>query len=90
MDERDALGNVVTDDLFCLVLNAEAREVRYVLPAAVSRLVWEVALDTSPDVGAGIGDWRSTRRTDASRWMSPRGPSSCSTRAGRRSRLERI
>ncbi len=56
MDERDALGNVVTDDLFCLVLNAEAREVRYVLPAAVSRLVWEVALDTSPDVGAGIGD----------------------------------
>ncbi len=49
MDERDAMGNAVTDDLLCLVLNAEPREVRYVLPAAVSRLAWDVALDTSPD-----------------------------------------
>jgi glycogen operon protein len=48
MDERDALGQAVGDDLLCLVLNAESRDVRYVLPAAVSRLAWDVALDTSP------------------------------------------
>jgi glycogen operon protein len=47
MDERDAKGERVTDDVFCLLLNAEPRHVRYVLPAAVSRLAWEVAIDTS-------------------------------------------
>jgi glycogen operon protein len=47
MDERDAKGERVTDDVFCLLLNAEPRPVRYVLPAAVSRLGWEVAIDTS-------------------------------------------
>jgi len=53
MDERDALGNTVTDDLFCIILNAEARELRYVLPSSVAQLVWEVALDTSPE-GVGV------------------------------------
>jgi glycogen operon protein len=55
MDERDAFGKPVSDDLLCLVLNAEGRDVRYVLPAAVSRLAWDVALDTSPDVRPGGG-----------------------------------
>jgi len=49
MDERDAAGVAVTDDLFCLVLNAESRPIRYVLPAPVSRLAWDVVLDTHAD-----------------------------------------
>jgi glycogen operon protein len=50
MDERDALGNPVTDDLLCLFWNAEARVVRYLLPEEVSRFPWQVALDTSTEV----------------------------------------
>ena len=56
MDERDAMGEPVTDDLFCIVLNAETRGVRYVLPAGVGRLAWEVVLDTSPDSATGHGE----------------------------------
>jgi isoamylase len=51
MDERDALGHAVTDDLLCLVLNADPVDVRYVLPAPVSRFAWEVAMDTSAAAG---------------------------------------
>jgi glycogen operon protein len=53
MDERDARGDPVTDDLLCLVLNAEPRVVRYVLPEMVSRFAWQVALDTSAVAAPG-------------------------------------
>jgi isoamylase len=52
MDELDACDNAGTDDLLCLVLNAEPRVVRYVLPLAVSRFAWEIALDSSEGVGS--------------------------------------
>lgn len=51
--ERDAAGRPLCDDLFCLVLNAEPREVRYLLPRAVGGLRWDVAIDTSPVEGRG-------------------------------------
>ncbi len=56
MDETDELGRPVTDDLLCVVLNAEGRGVRYVLPAAVGQLAWMIALDTSSDVSVGGSD----------------------------------
>jgi hypothetical protein len=49
MDERDELGRNVTDDILFLALNAEPDAVRYVLPAAVAGLAWEVVLDTTAD-----------------------------------------
>jgi isoamylase len=53
MDERDALGRPVTDDVLCLVLNAEAKAQRYVLPRPVGAMTWEVLLDTTSLLGAG-------------------------------------
>ena len=52
-DERDAMGRPVTDDLFCVVFNAEPSSLRYTLPSLVWRLPWEVVLDTSAEAGQG-------------------------------------
>ncbi len=47
------MGRAVTDDLFCLVFNAEPTQLRYTLPSLVWRLPWEVVLDTSAEAGQG-------------------------------------
>jgi glycogen operon protein len=52
-DERDALGERVSDDLFCLLFNAESAPLNYTLPSSVWRDAWEVVLDTSADQGPG-------------------------------------
>jgi isoamylase len=51
MDERDARGRPVNDDIFLLLLNAYHEPIPFTLPGAPDGPAWEVALDTARPEG---------------------------------------
>ena len=51
IDETDCYGRRLSDDNFLLLLNADTREVDFVLPSLATSVPWECVLDTAHDAG---------------------------------------